>query len=67
MNVPDEAARESMVGMGMPVPFVDAMVGMIQQLRSLGRIEPTRDVQTVTGRTPHTFRQWAEANAGAFR
>ena len=47
-----------MVGMGMPVPFVDAMVGMIQQLRGLGRIEPTRDVQTVTGRTPHTFRQW---------
>lgn len=67
VNVPDEAARESMIGMGMPVPFVDAMVGMIQQLRGLGRIEPTRDVQTVTGRAPRTFRQWAEANAGAFR
>lgn len=67
VNVPDAAARESMVGMGMPVPFVDAMVGLIQMLRGLGRIEPTQDVQAVTGHKPRTFRQWAEANAAAFK
>jgi uncharacterized protein YbjT (DUF2867 family) len=67
VNVPDSAARESMLGMGMPAPFVDAMVGMIQMLRNIGRIEPTSGVQTEIGRKPRTFRQWAEANAGAFQ
>jgi uncharacterized protein YbjT (DUF2867 family) len=67
VNVPDAAARESMVGMGMPVPYVDAMVGLIQLLRSMGRIEPTSGVQALIGRRPRTFRQWVEANIAAFR
>jgi uncharacterized protein YbjT (DUF2867 family) len=67
VNVPDAAARESMVGMGMPVPFADAMVGLIQLLRSMGRIEPTSGVQALIGRRPRTFRQWVEANITAFR
>jgi uncharacterized protein YbjT (DUF2867 family) len=67
VNVPDSAARESMIGMGMPPRFVDAMIGLMQLLRSMGRIEPTDQVRAVTGRQPRTFRQWAEANAGAFR
>jgi uncharacterized protein YbjT (DUF2867 family) len=67
VNVPDAAARESMVGMGMPVPFADAMVGLIQLLRSMGRIEPTSGVQALIGRRPRTFRQWVEANIAAFR
>jgi uncharacterized protein YbjT (DUF2867 family) len=67
VNVPDDAARKSMNEMGMPGPYVDAMISLIQLLRSFGRIEPTGDVQTVTGRKPRTFRQWAEANAGAFK
>jgi len=67
VNVPDAAARESMVGMGMPVPFADAMVGLIQLLRSMGRIEPNAGVQALIGRRPRTFRQWVEANIGAFR
>lgn len=67
VNVPDAAARESMVGMGMPAPFADAMVGLIQLLRSMGRIEPTAGVQALLGRRPRTFRQWVEANIAAFR
>jgi uncharacterized protein YbjT (DUF2867 family) len=67
VNGPDAAARESMVGMGMPVPFADAMVGLIQLLRSMGRIEPTSGVQALIGRRPRTFRQWVEANIAAFR
>jgi uncharacterized protein YbjT (DUF2867 family) len=67
VNVPDDAARKSMNDMGMPGPYVDAMIGLIQLLRSFGRIEPTQDVQKVTGRPARTFRQWAETNAGAFR
>jgi (4-alkanoyl-5-oxo-2,5-dihydrofuran-3-yl)methyl phosphate reductase len=67
VNVPDDAARKSMNEMGMPGPYVDAMIGLIQLLRSFGRIEPTQDVEKLTGRPARTFRQWAEANAGAFR
>jgi len=66
VNVPDEAGRDAMLGMGMPPRYVDAMVGLIQTLRSLGRIEPTGDVKAVLGREPRSFRQWAEDNVGAF-
>jgi hypothetical protein len=43
------------------------MVGLIQLLRSMGRIEPNAGVQALIGRRPRTFRQWVEANIGAFR
>jgi uncharacterized protein YbjT (DUF2867 family) len=67
VNVPDSAARDSMLGMGMPAPYVNAMVGLFQTLRGLGRIEPTKDVKSLIGREPRTFKQWAEANAAAFK
>ncbi len=67
VNVPDQAARDAMLGMGMPPRYVDAMVGLIQTLRGIGRIEPTGDVKAVLGRQPRSFRQWAQDNAGAFR
>lgn len=67
VNVPDNAARDAMLGMGMPAPYVDAMVNMVQALRSIGRIEPAGGVKTLTGHEPRTFQQWAQANAGAFR
>jgi uncharacterized protein YbjT (DUF2867 family) len=68
VNVPDDAARQSMLGMGMTPGYVDAMLNMIQMLRGLGRIEPyPQDVQTLTGHAPRTFRHWAEQNQQAFR
>ena len=66
VNVPDSAAREAMLGMGMPPKYVDAMIGLVQVLRGIGHIDPTNDVKTVLGREPRTFRQWAEANKAAF-
>jgi len=66
VNVPDQAARDAMLGMGMPPRYVEAMVGLIQTLRGLGRIEPTGDVKSVLGRQPRSFRQWAQDNVGAF-
>lgn len=68
VNVPDDAARQSMLGMGMSPAYVDAMIGLIQMLRGIGRIEPyPNDVQSLTGRQPRSFGQWAEANAAAFK
>ncbi len=67
VNVPDSAARESMLGMGMPVQDVDAMIDFIAGVRGMGRIEPNDGVRQLTGHAPRTFAQWAEANAGAFK
>jgi uncharacterized protein YbjT (DUF2867 family) len=68
VNVPDDAAKQSMLGMGMPPRYVDAMVSLIQMLRGIGRIEAyPNDVKALTGHEPRTFRQWAEANAAAFQ
>lgn len=47
--------------------WVDAMIEMIAALRGMGRLEPSGDVKAVTGRDPVSFKQWAEANAAAFR
>jgi (4-alkanoyl-5-oxo-2,5-dihydrofuran-3-yl)methyl phosphate reductase len=68
VNVPDDAARQSMLGMGMSQAYVDAMISLIQMLRGIGRIEPyPGDVEKLTGHKPRSFGQWAEANAAAFR
>jgi uncharacterized protein YbjT (DUF2867 family) len=67
VNVPDSAAREAMLGMGMSPTYVDAMIGLIQTLRGIGRIDPTGDVKAVLGREPRTFRQWVKANMTAFQ
>jgi (4-alkanoyl-5-oxo-2,5-dihydrofuran-3-yl)methyl phosphate reductase len=68
VNVPDDAARQSMLGMGMSQAYVDAMISLIQMLRGIGRIEPyPGDVETLTGHKPRAFSQWAEANAAAFK
>jgi uncharacterized protein YbjT (DUF2867 family) len=67
VNVPDNAARDSMVGMGMNPRWVDAMVEMIAALRGMGKLEPSGDVKKVTGKDPVSFKEWAEANATAFK
>jgi len=68
VNVPDDAARQSMLGMGMSPAYVEAMVGLFQMFRQIGRIEPyPGDIETLTGHKPRSFGQWAEANASAFR
>jgi len=67
VNVPDSAARDSMLGSGMNPRWVDGMIEMIAALRGMGRIEPSGDFKQVTGKDPVPFKQWAQANAAAFR
>jgi uncharacterized protein YbjT (DUF2867 family) len=68
VNVPDDAAKQSMLGMGMSPAYVEAMISLIQMLRGIGRIEPyPGDVEKLTGHKPRSFGQWAEANAAAFK
>jgi uncharacterized protein YbjT (DUF2867 family) len=67
VNVPDEAAAKGMVDMGMPPAVVDNMIDLVKMLRSLGRIEPTKTVSELLGRSATPFGSWAEANAAAFK
>lgn len=67
VNVPDEAAQKGMIDGGMPKAWAEALIGLIQQLRALGRVEPTTAVRELIEREPRTFRAWAEANVAAFR
>lgn len=67
VNVPDSAAKDSMLGMGMNPRWVDAMIEMIAALRGWGRLEPSGDVKKVTGKDPASFKQWATNNAAAFK
>jgi (4-alkanoyl-5-oxo-2,5-dihydrofuran-3-yl)methyl phosphate reductase len=67
VNVPDQAALDGMLSARMPKEWAEAMIDLIQMLRGIGRLPATDTVQKLLGRRPHTFREWAAANATAFR
>jgi uncharacterized protein YbjT (DUF2867 family) len=66
VDVPLQAAKEAMIGAGMPEKLADVM----NELYALGpaghlaHVSPT--VREVTGHPPRSFRQFAEDYAGAF-
>jgi uncharacterized protein YbjT (DUF2867 family) len=67
VNVPDEAARQSMVETGVPPDYADAVVDLVKVLRGLGNVLTTSTVQDLLGRAPRTFEQFIRDNAAAFR
>ena len=62
---PDDEARAEMSA-SMPAEYVDAFFDFYVT-GTLDESQPQPDVRDVTGREPRTFRQWAQAHAGAFR
>jgi uncharacterized protein YbjT (DUF2867 family) len=67
VDVPDEAARESMVGLGMPRIVVDGIVEMFGFQRAGSLEQVTTGVRTLTGWEPRNFAQFARDHAVAFR
>ena len=67
VNVPDQAARKSMVEAGMPSAYADAMMDLVSTLRGLGRIAPTTTVAEVLGRPATSFASFVEAHVAVFR
>jgi uncharacterized protein YbjT (DUF2867 family) len=61
---PDDEARAEMSA-SMPAEYVDAFFDFYVS-GTLDESQPQPGVRDVTGRAPRTFRQWAEAHAGAF-
>jgi uncharacterized protein YbjT (DUF2867 family) len=67
VNIPDEAARKSMVDAGMAAVYADAMIDLIRTLRGLGRVAPSPAVAELLGRPATAFGSFIEANAAVFR
>lgn len=66
VDVPADAARPAMLEKQMPEWMVDAMLELEQAYRE-GRFSDTTDtVQRLTGRPPHSFRQFVEDHQECF-
>jgi uncharacterized protein YbjT (DUF2867 family) len=67
VDVPDGAARDSMLSQGWPAVLADAMLEFTNLVRAGGAGHVTDTVKAVTGKAPRTFADWARENAAAFR
>ncbi|MFK7696643.1 SDR family oxidoreductase [Paenibacillus sp. HJGM_3] len=63
-TIPNAIAREAMLR-HMPAEIVDALVDLNRQSQRFSSVLST--VEEVTGRPPHTFKQWAGDHLDAFR
>ena len=67
IDIPEPAARESMISTGMPGEIADALTEFMADVRA-GRSATVSDsVMKVTGRPARTFAAWVHENAAAFQ
>lgn len=66
VSVPFEAAREAMMGMGMPEWTVEGYVELMEGFSENYADRTTPDVQQLTGNPPRSFQQFAEDFRQAF-
>ena len=67
VNVPDEAAKQGMMGVGFPEWLADDLVTLNQWGRQVGEQPPSEDVANVLGRQAHSLKDFARDYAGAFK
>jgi len=67
VDVPLEAARESMLRSGLPPVYVDALIDLNAAMRAGKTDVVTNAVEQVTGRKAGTFAAWARRNIAAFQ
>jgi len=66
VDIPDEAARQALIAAGMP-DWLVTHLGQLFRLIRQGALERTTDtVETLTGKPPRTFAEFARDYAGAF-
>ncbi|MBI3132568.1 MAG: SDR family oxidoreductase [Acidobacteria bacterium] len=65
--VPDEAAYQAMLGMGMPADYTWALVTLNQAVRRGLADFTTQNVQLVTGHAPRAFDTFLSENLAAFQ
>ena len=66
VHVPDEAAREAMLGAGMPAGMADAIVTAYAGYRAGSMTRTTDTVRSVTGHEPRPFATFARDHASLF-
>lgn len=66
VDVPEEAAREAMLAQHIPAQLVSAMMELYDVLKTGQAAGITDTVQELTGRAPHTFRQFARDHNDCF-
>src|SRR5690606_19569817 len=59
MNVPEEAVREAMLAQHIPDSITDALLELYAVYKAGKSAKVTETVQELTGRPPHSFRQFA--------
>jgi (4-alkanoyl-5-oxo-2,5-dihydrofuran-3-yl)methyl phosphate reductase len=67
VDVPDTAAKDGMLKMGMPEAVVDGLLEFTAMVRSGYAATMTDSVSKVTGKPPRKFGDWARENAAAFK
>lgn len=67
VDVPEGAARDSMLKMGMPDWMAEALLELFAINKAGYTSAVTGDIKAVTGRAPRTFAAFARENAEAFR
>jgi uncharacterized protein YbjT (DUF2867 family) len=67
IDVPETAARSAMSGMGAPGWMVDAMMELNAVDKAGYAAGTTKDAETVLGRKPRTFDEFARDNASAWK
>ena len=67
VDIPDSAARASMVEMGMPASSVEGLLEFMALVRAGQAETVTNTVLQVTGQPARTFEAWVRENAAAFR
>ena len=65
--VPDEAARQALVGVGLPEFVAEQLITLFGILRQGAHERTTDTVRAMTGREPRTFAGFAHDHAGLFR
>ena len=67
VDVPPEAAKQGMIGVGMPPKLAD-LINELYALGPAGHLAHVSDaVEMTTGKRPRSFHQFAEDHAAAFR
>lgn len=66
VDIPDDAARATMLESGAPDWLADSLVQLFGKLRAGACAQVTDTVQALTGRAPRTFADWAQDHGRAF-
>jgi hypothetical protein len=66
INIPDNAFKKGLTGMGMPEVLADAIIEVFGSIRAGRLTGVTPVVEQVTGRKPRSFDAWAREHARAF-